>query len=327
MTLAEKGERGLIAYLRDRFPCIGPLDDDGAVLPTLSCPVVTTDSFNEGVHFHRWWCDAGVLGRRLLEATLSDLAAMGASPGFVTVAASLPGDLEIGWIGDFYAGLASRDDCRIVGGETVSGPVAGFTLTAVGDAVDPGRVLRRSGLRPGDGLWLTGRLGRAFDIAARMAAAGGLHGSGLVPASPVPDQWIEQLRAFLSPRAAFAEAAFLADHGVSCAIDISDGLVSEAGHLARESGVDVDLELDSVPLFPSAGSDALGAACSGEDFVILFGVRDASESMETAGFSLVGLAKEGSGRVRVLESGREVETGLSGYDHFRNRTGGSAWRG
>jgi thiamine-monophosphate kinase len=318
MTLAETGERGLIAYLRERFPRIGPLDDDGAVLPPMSCPVVTTDSFNEGVHFHRWWCDAGVLGRRLLEATLSDLAAMGASPGIVTVAASLPGDLEIEWIGDFYAGLASRDDCRIAGGETVSGPVAGFTLTAVGDAVETGRVLRRSALRPGDDLWLTGRLGRAFDIAARMSSAGGLHGPGLVPASPVPGHWIEQMRAFLEPRAAFAEVAYLAAHGVTCAIDISDGLVSEAGHLARESGVDVDLDLGSVPLFPSAGEDPLGAACSGEDFVILFGARDARGSMEAAGFSLVGRAKDGPGRVRVLEGGREVAAGRSGYDHFRN---------
>jgi thiamine-monophosphate kinase len=318
MTLAETGERGLIAYLRERFPRMGPLDDDGAVLPPMSCPVVTTDSFNEGVHFHRWWCEAGVLGRRLLEATLSDLAAMGASPGFVTVAASLPGDVEIEWIGDFYAGLESRADCRIAGGETVCGPVAGFTLTAVGDAFETGRVLRRSGLRPGDGLWLTGRLGRAFDIAARMGAAGGLHGPGLIPSSRVPDPWIEQLRAFLEPRAAFAESAFLADHGVTCAIDVSDGLVSEAAHLAGESLVDVVIDLERVPVFPSAGGDRLAAACSGEDFVLLFGYRGTCDPMEGAGFSLVGRAEEGRGRVRVLEAGREVPAGRTGYDHFRN---------
>lgn len=317
MRVSDTGERGLLSFLRRRFPGIGPLDDDAALLPPMSRPVITTDSFIEGVHFHRWWCDPNVLGRRLLEAALSDLAAMGAPPGFVTVSTTLTRETELEWLEGFYAGLTSRSDCRLVGGETVSGPALGFTLTAVSDAGSDGKLLRRSGLRPGDGLWLTGRLGRALDVVRLMEQAGGLHGDGLEPAGPVPPAELEQLRAFLTPHAAFEEASILREAGVVCAIDVSDGLLSEAGHLARESGVDVELALENVPLFPSAGDRRLEAACSGEDFVLLFGFSGDGADFERAGFRRVGSARRGPGRAWITQGGVELPAGGGGYDHFR----------
>lgn len=282
----------------------------------MSRPVITTDSFIEGVHFHLWWCDPQVLGRRLLEATLSDLAAMGAPPGFVTVSTTLTRETELEWLEGFYAGLTSRSDCRIVGGETVSGPVLGFTLTAVSDAGSSGSLFRRSGLRPGDGIWLTDRLGRALDVARLMERAGGLHGDGLEPAGSVSPAELEQLRAFLTPRAAFEEAKILREAGVTCAIDVSDGLLSEAGHLAGESGVDVEIELENVPLFPSAGNRRLEAACSGEDFVLLFGWSGVEADLEKAGFRRVGSARRGAGRAWVTQGGVELPACSGGYDHF-----------
>lgn len=297
---------------------MGPLDDDAALLPPMSRPVITTDSFNEGVHFHRWWCDPEVLGRRLLEAALSDLAAMGAPPGFVTVAMTLTRETELEWLEGFYSGLTSRSDCRISGGETVSGPALAFTLTAISDAGSDDRLFRRSGLRPGDGLWVTGPLGRALDVARLMERACGLHGDSLEPAGPVTAAELEQLRAFLTPHAAFEEASVLREAGVVCAIDISDGLLSEAGHLAGESGVDVELRLEDVPVFPSAGDRRLEAACSGEDFVLLFGCSGDPDCLEKAGFRRVGSACSGTGRVRVTQVGVELPATCQGYDHFRD---------
>jgi thiamine-monophosphate kinase len=317
-TVGELGERALISRIRELFPSLTLLGDDSAVLSPLSCPVVTTDSFQEGTHFYRWWCDPDILGRRLLEAALSDLAAMGAEPGWVFAAMGLPPDLEVRWLENFYRGLTCRPDCVLAGGEIIQSAALTLTLTAVGEGGDPEKLLLRSSLGHDDWLWLTGPIGRAVDAPALLDRAGGMSGTGLEPVNPGLDPAsIEQIRAFLQPRAEFEASRLLRNRGVRAAIDVSDGLISEATHLARESGVDTHIELDLVPMFGSVADRPLDAASAGEDFVLLFGA-ESGQDFAAEGFSKVGYSSRGIGEVHVHSGGQVLETHGSGYDHFQD---------
>ncbi len=315
-TVGDIGERGLIRRLRDTFPSLSYVGDDSCVLPSLQCPVVTTDSYFEGSHFHRWWAPPEVLGRRLLEAALSDIAAMGACPRWILTAVTLLPDLEIDWIERFYKGLMEREDCVIAGGETIRGSNFGITLTVIGEGGNSGTLLRRSTLRPGDNLWLSGSIGRALDAPAILERTGGLEGENLTPRSgEVSADRLEQIRAFLLPRAELELASELRRKGVICGIDVSDGLFSEAWHLSCESRVDIVLDIDESIFYNSVKDRPLEAASAGEDFVLLFSAPEQSE-FASAGCKKVGYAKEGAGRVSVLMNGRSVNVETTGYDHL-----------
>lgn len=316
LTVSDIGERGLIRRLRDNFPSLGLIGDDSSILPALRCPVVTTDSYFEGSHFYRWWAPPEVLGRRLLEATLSDIAAMGACSRWIFTAVTLPPGMEIDWIERFYRGLMEREDCVIAGGETIRGSDFGITLTAVAEGGNSETLLRRSTLRPGDSLWLSGPIGRALDAPAILEKAGGLEGENLNPCSGIVSaDRLEQVRAFLLPRAELELAVELRRKGVLCGIDISDGLFSEAFHLSYESKVDIVLDIDESIFFNSVKDRPLEAASSGEDFVLLFSAPEQIE-FTFEGCIKVGYAKEGAGSVSVLMNGRPVNVETTGYDHL-----------
>ncbi len=158
-TLAETGEHGFIRAIRKKFP-MELAGDDGAVLRCLETPVITTDSFFEGTHFRRGWAAPDTTARRLMEATLSDLAAMGAFPEYLLSSLVLPPDMELDWILD----------------STGSHLKAGLPLGRWrncegrcfrGDAHRPGglpwgKALTEANARPGDSLWVSGPLGRSF---------------------------------------------------------------------------------------------------------------------------------------------------------------------
>ncbi len=314
--IADLGERGLIRRMRENIPALSDIGDDSAVLPSLACPVVTTDSFFEGTHFHRWWAPASVLGKRLLEATLSDLAAMGAKAGWIFPAVSLDPDMETGWLDGFYSGLARRSEVRIAGGETVRGSRFGITLTAIGEGGDPNTLLRRSSLKPGDVLWTSGPVGRALGAPEMLERAGGMSGAPLNPVNEgFSREEIDQLRAFLVPEAELDTGCRLREMGVRCAIDISDGLLSEAQHLSLESGVDIVLELDESLFFPSVSRRPVEAAAAGEDFVLLFGASPELD-LSAIGCNVAGRATGGSGELTVLLNGKEIDVGSVGYDHM-----------
>lgn len=316
LTVSDLGERRLIARLRERFPGLSLTGDDAAVLDPIAEPVVTVDSFWETTHFYLWWAPAQVLGRRLLEAALSDLAAMGARPGWSLIALTLPDRTNVEWLEDLYLGFLERDDCAMAGGEIVSGERLAVTITAIGEGAGDGELLRRSALQPGDRLWVSGRIGRALGAPQLIEQTEALQGADLHPAVDALDgQQLEQVRAFLRPRAHFAEAAELRRRGVRCAIDVSDGLFSEAGHLAGESGVDVCIELEGVPFFESVADRPLEACAAGEDFVLLAGCPS-SVDLRDAGFYRVGRATEGEGLVTVTRGGEAVEYAAEGYDHL-----------
>lgn len=314
--ISDLGERGLIRRLRNEFPSLYSIGDDCAVLPGIRCPVVTTDSFFEGTHFHRWWAPPRILGRRLLEAALSDIAAMGARAEWVLTALSIDPDTGVDWIEDFYRGLTEREDVILAGGETVRGERLGITLTVIGEGEERETLLRRSSLHPGDNLWISGLLGRALDAPEKLEKAGGLLGEDLKPRSGLLSSTeLEQLRAFLQPRAELELGIKLRKMGVRCAIDISDGLFSEAMHLSRESGVDTVLDIDESIFFDSVKDSPLSASAAGEDFVLLFGAP-AGLDFASDGCSKIGRAETGNGEVTVFHNGEKVSIGTTGYDHL-----------
>lgn len=299
-TVGELGERGLLRLLISELG-LDLAGDDGAVLPGIPSPVVTVDSYFEGVHFQRWWCPPEVLGRRLLEATLSDLAAMGAEPLWLFAAISLPPDVEVDWLLGFYRGLTGRPDCRLAGGDTVRGETFGITLTAIGFL--EGAPLLRSAAVPGEALYVTGPLGRTLSSPGLLDES---RGRALSPLEA------EQVRLFLEPRARFDAARIISAAGCRCAIDISDGLASEAAHIACESAVRVCISPESVPLVPYAVGRPKEAFRAGEDYELLFTARAGSLF---PGCFQVGWIAKGEGVCLVHPDGLTEPTG-EGYDHF-----------
>ncbi|NOQ21047.1 MAG: hypothetical protein GQ565_00145 [Candidatus Aegiribacteria sp.] len=314
--ISDLGERGLIRRLRGKFPCLCGIGDDSAVLPGIQCPVVTTDSFFEGTHFHRWWAQPRILGRRLLEAALSDIAAMGARAEWFFTALSINPSIEVDWIEGFYRGLTEREDVTLAGGETVRGERLGITITVIGEGEERDTLLRRSSLRPGDNLWISGLLGRALGAPEKLEKVGGLLGEDLKPCSCLlSSEELEQLRAFLQPRAELELGIKLRKMGVRCAIDISDGLFSEAEHLSLESGVNTVLEIDETIFFDSVKDKPLTASAAGEDYVLLFGAP-VELDFSSVGCLKIGRAETGNGEVTVFLKGERVSIGAIGYDHM-----------
>lgn len=302
-NLQDIGEHGFIRAIRDRFP-MAAAGDDAAVLTSLKTPVVTTDSFFEGTHFYRWWTAPDLLAIRLLEAALSDIAAMGAEPRSVLSAVTLPSDMDVDWLMEFYKGLTSRSDCPVVGGETIEGSDFGITLTVIGDCGSK-KPLLRSAVKPGDSIWVTGPLGRSLDSPDLLK-------NGRDEELTAMEK--EQVELFLAPKARFDALPAMRSCAVKAAIDISDGLFSECSHLARESGVEITVELERVPLVPYAESYPVAACSAGEDFELLFALPSGATE-PGVGFYRIGTASEGM-EFTVTYHGKRIENDSRGYDHF-----------
>ncbi|MCK5785057.1 MAG: thiamine-phosphate kinase [Candidatus Sabulitectum sp.] len=301
--LRDIGEHGFIRAIRDRFP-MASAGDDAAVLSSLTTPLVSTDSFFEGTHFQRWWTTPDKLAVRLLEATLSDIAAMGGEPVSVVSAVMLPPEMELDWLMEFYRGLTSRSDCPVVGGETIRGDVFGVTLTVIGECGTKKPFLR-SAVEPGDTIWVSGPLGRSLNSPELLE-------TGRYEELTVIEK--EQTELFLAPKARFDVVPILRNCGAEAVIDISDGLFSECEHLVRESGVGITVELEKVPIVPYAKGDTVAACSAGEDFELLFALP-AGASPPGDGFHNVGIAGYGKGFV-LTNCGKQIQTGSQGYDHF-----------
>jgi thiamine-monophosphate kinase len=227
----------LIARIRDRATTrrdvVLGIGDDAAVLevPAGRQLVVAMDTLNAGVHFPEDTAPADV-GWKSLAVNLSDLAAMGAEPGWCTLSLSLPGG-EVAWVDAFLDGflaLARLHDVALVGGDTTRGPLS--VCVTVHGWVEPGRALRRGGAVVGDLVWVTGSVG---DAAAALAQ---WRDGGRIDAS---------LRARLdrpSPRIAIGRALGAT---ASACIDVSDGLMADLGHVCAASGVGAEIMLEALP--------------------------------------------------------------------------------
>ena len=264
-------EGDLIERLR---PLAGPgglgLLDDAALIDTPSGHdlVVSTDTMVEGIHFPDGRIGGG-FSERLLRTALSDLAAKAARPVGYTLNVTWPKGRHSRWIDGFVQGLhdaQSAFDCPLLGGDTTSslGPlVASATVYGV---VPEGRMVSRAGAQAGDILWHTGVLGRAEKgLAFHRGKPGGMG----------PDERLACEEAYLRPEPRFVFRKVLREYATACA-DISDGLVSEAGHIAKASGVRVSVD-----------ADIAAGARFGDDYELLFTApASATDALKGAALAL-----------------------------------------
>ncbi len=225
--------RALVARAREARPeekAAVPPGDDAALLAPLACPVITTDTQREGVHFRADWLDPETMGERAVEVTLSDLAACYARPVSLFVNLGLPRALSETVVRRIYHGLYAaleRHGCRLGGGNIARADQLALDLFAIGEG-RRGLFPRRSAARPGDGLYATGPLGLAR--------------CGLWALEHADQRFPDLVRRFLAPRARFDAAERLAEQGIRCAMDISDGLAGDARHIAEASRLTIVLE-------------------------------------------------------------------------------------
>lgn len=307
--LRDLGEHAWIARLTRRLPVgrrtlLGPGDDAAVLRPGRRPLVVTTDALVEGAHFRIGWETPAALGRRAYRVNLSDVAAMGAVPVAVLVAIEASPDTPATTLDGVMRGLAAdahRTGADVVGGNLARGTHLAITVTLIGEA--PGRVVTRAGARAGDGVWLTGRIGGAG--AAVRALLDGGRGR-----PPVP------MRVDVGHRLARVASAM---------IDVSDGLLQDLGHVARASGVRIDVDVDALPIAGACrtafGDDAARfAATSGEDYELVCTVprRHEAAVARIRGVTRIGRVAAGRPDVRLLDAaGAVVASARGGFDHFR----------
>ncbi len=296
-----------IRRLLDRWgPAATGTGDDAAIvgLPGGMRLVVSTDTALEGVHFRRDWLSIEEFAFRSTVGGLSDLAAMGAQPMGLLAAMVVRADAlsELDELADGIGGAARLAECPILGGDLVAGERLCLTMTVLGSVERP---VMRSGARPGDRIYVTGRLGGPR---AALAALG----AGRVPAP-------EHRQRLARPVPRLAEGRWLAEHGATAMIDVSDGLASEARHLAAASRVGLQIELDALPVL--SGVDAFQAAGSGEEYELLASSPDELDTRAFHGRFGIPLTRVGTvgnvapGGVVFLRGGARVDL-PGGYDHF-----------
>ncbi len=281
------------------------IGDDAAVVtvPAGESLVVTTDTTVEGRHFRRDWMSPREIGYRAAVAGISDIAAMASTPLGMVLALSLPSE----WLAD-AAGLADglgeaaeRFGVPIVGGDLSAGSELVITVTVLGSATRP---VKRSGVQPDQAIFVTGRLG-----GPGAALSAWLHGD-----EPAP----EYRERFVHPVPRLAEARWLAAHGATAMIDISDGLVGDVDHLAAASDLRIALEL--AELLTAPGVSPIDAARSGEEYEL---AAAAPAGLDTARFtretgvpiSRVGKVVAGPPGVDVTMRGERVAS-AGGFSHF-----------
>lgn len=299
---------------RDANVVLG-IGDDAALLavPAGDVLAVTTDTLVAGRHFPEEAAAADI-GWKSLAVNLSDLAAMGATARWVTLAITLPDNNEH-FLREFSRGffaLADQENVRLVGGDTTRGPLA-ITVTAMG-TLPAATAIRRDGARAGDDLYVSGTVGDA-GLGLRLAL----------------DQWPDELAQATRdmalarlhrphPRLALGTAL----RGVASAgLDVSDGVAQDLGHLLQASGVGAKLELDALPM--STALQAIDPAfavvlalTSGDDYELLFtappAMRDAIAGLPVR-CTRIGSITATPGLV-LLRNGQPVDMPVAGYTHF-----------
>jgi thiamine-monophosphate kinase len=293
------------------------LGDDGAVIRSRGYAVVSVDTMVDGVHFRRDQLSAEEIGHRAMGAALSDLAAMAADPGEAFLSLAIAPGMELGEavsVARAAEDLAQRYGCSICGGDITSAGQLMVSLTVIGWADDAGAVVGRDGVRPGDLVAVTGELGGA--------GAGLALIEGRATGSELPDAVRAQLRGrYARPEPRIAAGQALSAHGATALIDVSDGLATDARHLALASGVRIELDLDRLPLGAGVAAIAheLGrdagelAATAGEDFELCVTLSATALQAASADMKLTGIGRVLEGEPGLVIAG--AGAGLAGYEH------------
>jgi thiamine-monophosphate kinase len=296
--------------------------DDAAILRSRRGVelVVTADMLVAGRHFHQG-ADPGQLGHKALAVNLSDIAAMGATPRWATLSIALP-EANERWLAAFARGfmrLARRYRVDLVGGDTTRGPL-NISVQVIGE-VPAGRALRRDGARRGDDVWVSGSLG---DAALALAAVG-----GRIALRRAEQARLQRRLDAPTPRIALGAALRGLAHS---AIDVSDGLAADLGHICRRSGVGATVHFDRVPVsaavrrFRDRAAGRAAILAGGDDYELAFTVpRKARDAIGRISRRLrIPLTRIGSitsprrGQpVTVLgPEGRPMALAQTGYKHF-----------
>jgi len=336
-SIAELGEFGLIARIAAAISqpsdVLVGIGDDAAVLDIGGDEllVATCDAQVEDIHFRLRSLSSYDLGRRALAVNLSDLAAMGARPRFALVSLLLPPTLDVAVIDGIYAGLqaeATQFHLAIVGGNIARNAerlIVDITLLGTGVR---GRLLRRDQARPGEVVMVTGSLG--------MAAAGVLLAEDEQLAARVPAGIFAAVRAAQSvPTPRVAAGRWLSEHGITMAIDISDGLAADLAHICAASHVGVQLDADALPIDPDVttvakqvGRDPQNLALfGGEDYELLFTVpADRAPTLAQELFIATGVTATVIGTIRadghkiLVRQGETMPLVTRGWDHLRTES-------
>jgi thiamine-monophosphate kinase len=298
------------------------LGDDAAVVRAGGYAVTSVDTMVDGIHFRSAQLSFEEIGHRALAAALSDLAAMGAKPGEAYLALCLPPGMELEQAVEVGRGaqlLASAAGVTMAGGDVSAAGALSLSFTVVGWSDDPGQLVGRDGAHPGDLVLVTGELGGSG--AGLAVLDGKATGLDAAVASALRERYAR-------PQPRLNEGQVLAAAGASALIDLSDGLATDAAHIARRSGVRVELTLESLPLADGVAEVAAQlqrapgafAATAGEDYELCVCVPPSARiavdtalasRSSTVGLTVVGTVLDGSAGI-VFTDGPAA---LSGFEH------------
>ncbi|RUO36134.1 thiamine-phosphate kinase [Aliidiomarina shirensis] len=303
-----------------RDVAVGIGDDAAVVIPPSDCGIaITTDTMVSGVHFDDK-VPVAAIGHKLVAVNLSDLAAMGAEPAWLSLSCAFPA-IDEAWLAEFSRGFFAAADyyrCALIGGDVTKGPLT-LTLTAQG-IVPADRYLQRSGAQPGDRIYVSGTLG---DAALALAGQQGRVN--------VPEQWLPELEKRLfypTPRVGLGQ---LLRNQATSAIDLSDGLLGDLKHILTASKVGARIQLDALPYSKAFAGSISGPEgwryqlAGGDDYELCFTIPESRcGGLETlalqAGVKVtcVGII-DGSREMRFFEKNQPRDINLDGYSHFASR--------
>jgi len=332
MKIKDIGEFGLIERIharagRSSYPVVIGIGDDASVLDVgpRNQVVTTTDMLVEGVHFLREAIDPFDLGFKSHAVNLSDIAAMGAVPVQSFLSFGLPADMDVEIVDVFMDGFMEVGaGVSLSGGDTVSSPHGWVISVTVIGLAPSGRVLRRDAAVPGDSIWLCGPVGDSAAglsiLLGQTTRVGQENAAFLVKQHNRP-----------SPQVRMGRILLEADIS-KCAIDVSDGLLQDLGHICDSSKYGAELQLKAIPLSGPARELASAndkdpytwALRGGEDYSLLFTVKPEKEKklltvLEREKIEAVSIGKiVPRAGIRVYKDGDEIDTGPDGgFDHFR----------